>query len=335
MRISGTGLMLHSQQRKGRPAAFVMPGELPAVENQTPSLRQPQRTAPPTMFSAASHRHEVCSIGVPIPRQEPVLNAILKQEPRSSATDTLRLCAVSKRFELPQGRLEVLEEISLDVAPGEFVCIVGGSGCGKSTLLRLIAGLDTDYSGSIAYAGRTVDRPDLTRGIIFQEHRLFPWLTVEQNIQLAFSATNVPQREQRARLRDQIQRVGLEGFEKAWPHQISGGMAQRAAIARALINRPRLLLLDEPLGALDALTRLKLQQELQRLWLDVGITMVMVTHDIEEAVFLADRIVVMTSRPGRIHRIVPVPLPHPRERTEVRFNTIKHDVLGDFADSVP
>ncbi len=268
--------------------------------------------------------------------QEIPLNAILKPEPcNSPVRNTLQLRAVSKSFDLPQGRLQVMDDISLDVAPGEFVCIVGGSGCGKSTLLRLIAGLDTDYIGSIAYEGQAIERPDLSRGIIFQEHRLFPWLTVEQNIQLAFSATGVPHREQRERVREQIHRVGLDGFEKAWPHQISGGMAQRAAIARALINRPKLLLLDEPLGALDALTRLKLQQELQRLWLDVGITMVMVTHDIEEAVFLADRIVVMTSHPGRIHRIVPVPLPHPRERTEVRFNTIKHDVLGDFAKGAP
>ena len=287
------------------------------------------------MFSVAGHRHEVCSTSVRIPRQEFALNAIFQPEPHRPAPDALRLHSVSKNFELPQGRLGVLEEISLDVAPGEFVCIVGGSGCGKSTLLRLIAGLDTDYTGSIVYEGRTVDRPDLERGIIFQEHRLFPWMTVEENVRLAFSATAVPPREQRERVREQIHRVGLDGFEKAWPHQISGGMAQRAAIARALVNRPKLLLLDEPLGALDALTRLKLQQELQRLWLDVGITMVMVTHDIEEAVYLADRIVVMTSRPGRIHRIVPVPLPHPRERTEALFNSIKHDVLGDFAADAP
>ena len=248
---------------------------------------------------------------------------------------TLQLRAVSKSFNLPQGRLQVLNDVSLNVAPGEFVCVVGGSGCGKSTLLRLIAGLDTDYAGGLAYESQDITGPDLSRGIIFQEHRLFPWLTVEQNIQLAFRATRVPKAEQKERVREQIHRVGLNGFEKAWPHQISGGMAQRAAIARALINRPKLLLLDEPLGALDALTRLKLQQELQRLWLDVGITMIMVTHDIEEAVFLADRIVVMTSRPGRVNRIVPVPLPHPRERTEVAFNAIKHDVLGDFVEGAP
>lgn len=245
----------------------------------------------------------------------------------------MQLRNVSKTFELPRERLPVLDDISLDVAPGEFVCIVGASGCGKSTLLRLVAGLDTEYSGSLAYEGRPITGPDLERGIIFQEHRLFPWLTVEQNIQLAFGATSVPLQEQKERVREQIQRVGLSGFETAWPHQISGGMAQRAAIARALINRPRLLLLDEPLGALDALTRLKMQQELQRLWIDVGITMIMVTHDIEEAVFLADRIVVMSSRPGKIKRIVRVPLPHPRERTEPLFNAIKHDVLGDFAES--
>jgi sulfonate transport system ATP-binding protein len=269
-------------------------------------------------------------------RREPVAGALSKPRSASRATgDALQLRAVSKSFDLTQGRLQVLDGISLDVAPGEFVCIVGGSGCGKSTLLRLISGLDTGYAGSIVYEGKAVTGPDLSRGIIFQEHRLFPWLTVEQNIQLAFSATGVHRHEQKERVREQIHRVGLDGFEKAWPHQISGGMAQRAAIARALINRPKLLLLDEPLGALDALTRLKLQQELQRLWLDAGITMVMVTHDIEEAVFLADRIVVMTSRPGRIHRIVRVPLPHPRDRTEASFNAIKHDVLGDFAEGAP
>jgi sulfonate transport system ATP-binding protein len=249
-------------------------------------------------------------------------------QPRPAA---VQLRKVSKTFALRDGKLEVLQDVSLDVATGEFVCIVGASGCGKSTLLRLIAGLDTEHSGSVIYEGEPVTGPDLSRGIVFQEHRLFPWLTVEQNIELAFGATPIGRHERRERVQEQIHRVGLSGFERAWPHQISGGMAQRAAIARALVNRPRLLLLDEPLGALDALTRLKLQQELQRLWLDVGITMVMVTHDIEEAVFLADRVVAMTARPGRVHRIVPVPLPHPRNRTDAAFNAIKHDILEEFA----
>jgi ABC-type nitrate/sulfonate/bicarbonate transport system ATPase subunit len=245
----------------------------------------------------------------------------------------LQLRGVSKSFTLANGPLKVLDDVTLDVAPGEFVCILGASGCGKSTLLRLVAGLDTDFTGSIVYEGEPVTGPDLARCIIFQEHRLFPWLNVEQNIQFAFSATKIPKRKQQERAAEQIRRVGLTGFERAWPHQISGGMAQRAAIARALVNRPKLLLLDEPLGALDALTRLRLQQELQRLWLDVGVTMVMVTHDIEEAVFLADRIVVLDSRPGRIRRVVDVPMAHPRERTAADFNAVKHDVLADFAET--
>lgn len=253
-------------------------------------------------------------------------------ELRHDTGRSLSLRQVSKSFSLPSGPLQVLDGIDLDVRPGEFVCIVGASGCGKSTLLRLVAGLDTDFGGTIRYGDAPIVGPDLSRGLVFQEHRLFPWLTVEDNIRVAFGATRVPRREQRERVREQIARVGLEGFEKAYPHQISGGMAQRAAIARALVTRPQLLLLDEPLGALDALTRLKLQHELQRLWLDVGITMIMVTHDIEEAVFLADRIVVLDARPGRIHRIVPVPPAHPRDRSSPSLNLIKLDVLGDFLD---
>ena len=154
---------------------------------------------------------------------------------------------------------------------------------------------------------------------------------MEENVALAFSATDVPEAERKRRVHEQIEVVGLHGFEHAYPHQISGGMSQRVAIARALVLRPKLLLLDEPFGALDALTRLKLQQELQRLWEHEGLTTILVTHDVEEAVFLGDRIVVMESHPGRIKRIVPVPLPRPRERTALEFQRIKADVLTDFA----
>lgn len=259
------------------------------------------------------------------------MNAVTSAQALAALSQpVLSLRGIDKRFHLAQGELHVLDDIALDVRPGEFVCIVGASGCGKSTLLRLVAGLDENYSGDIRYEGRAVKGTALERGFIFQEHRLFPWLSVEENIRLAFAATRVPAAEQKQRVLEQIHRVGLDGFEAAYPHQISGGMAQRAAIARALVNRPRLLLLDEPLGALDALTRLKLQQELQRIWQESGVTMIMVTHDIEEAVFLADRIVVLDARPGRIKRIVPVDLPHPRERTHSQFNAIKRDVLGDF-----
>ena len=245
----------------------------------------------------------------------------------------LRVQNVRKAYSLENASLPVLDDISLDVAQGEFVSIVGASGCGKSTLLRLIAGLESGYDGAIVYQGERVVAPELTRGIVFQEHRLLPWLTVEQNVALAFSATDVSTAERRTRVAEQIATVGLGGFEKAYPHQISGGMSQRVAIARALVVRPQLLLLDEPFGALDALTRLKLQQELQRLWERDGLTTILVTHDVEEAVFLGDRIVVMTSRPGRVRRIVPVPLPRPRVRSAADFQRIKEDVMADFSDA--
>ena len=212
------------------------------------------------------------------------------------------------------------------------MAIVGASGCGKSTLLRLIAGLDTECEGAISWRGEPVKGPSLDRGIVFQEHRLFPWMTVEQNVALAFGATRVAQPERGDRVAQQLAVVGLSGFANAYPHQISGGMSQRVAIARALVLRPQLLLLDEPFGALDALTRLKMQQELQRLWEIDGLTTVLVTHDVEEAVYLADRIVVMSARPGTIKRVVRVQLPRPRVRSSEAFQRIKEDVLADFAD---
>lgn len=242
----------------------------------------------------------------------------------------LRIRAVEKSYQLDNRTLQVLEGINLEVQSGEFVSIVGASGCGKSTLLRLIAGLDGGYAGDIVYQGKRITGTDLDRGIVFQEHRLFPWLSVWDNIMLAFAATDVPEHERKARVQAQIELVGLSGFEKAYPHQISGGMSQRVAIARALVLRPQLLLLDEPFAALDALTRLKLQQELVRLWEHEGLTTVLVTHDVEEAVFLGDRVVVMEAKPGRIKRIVPVNLPRPRSRATLEFQRIKEDVLTDF-----
>lgn len=258
------------------------------------------------------------------------LRAVENQRPEPADT-SLQIRDVEKTYHLRGQDLRVLDHVHLDVRPGEFVSIVGASGCGKSTLLRLIAGLDTEFQGSIVYQGKPVTGTDLARGIVFQEHRLFPWMTVEQNVALAFTATDVPQAERDQRVRDQIAVVGLNGFEKAYPHQISGGMSQRVAIARALVLRPQLLLLDEPFGALDALTRLKLQQELERLWEHEGLTTILVTHDVEEAVFLGDRIVVMESHPGRIKRIVDVPLTRPRDRGAHEFQRIKADVLSDFA----
>ncbi|ANY15186.1 ABC transporter ATP-binding protein [Bordetella pseudohinzii] len=250
----------------------------------------------------------------------------------SSALDLL-LQGVGKRYASPQadqGVLQVLDGIDLRIPAGEFLSIVGASGCGKSTLLRLVLGLDAQYEGQITLGGAPLRGTGPERGIVFQDHRLFPWLTVAQNIAVGLRNARASAAEKRDRVAEHIALVGLEGFEQSYPHQISGGMAQRVAIARGLVNRPRVLLLDEPFGALDALTRARLQAELQRIWQKERITMILVTHDVEEAVFLGDRIVVMQPRPGRIRRIVPVPLAHARNRSDPRFIQIRDDVLSDF-----
>ncbi|MCX7250284.1 MAG: ABC transporter ATP-binding protein [Burkholderiales bacterium] len=245
---------------------------------------------------------------------------------------TLSLRALNKQYEVKGQALPVLQDINLTIAPGEFVSIVGSSGCGKSTLLRLIIGLEGDYQGEILLDGQRISGTSLKRGIVFQEHRLFPWLTVEKNVALGLLNADQSEASKRQAVQQHIELVGLKGFETAYPHQLSGGMSQRVAIARALVNRPEILLLDEPFGALDAMTRAHLQQELQRIWQQEGITMILVTHDVEEAVFLGDRVVVMEPRPGRIRRIVPVELEHPRERASYRFGRVKDAVLGEFAE---
>lgn len=245
---------------------------------------------------------------------------------------TLDIKNLSKHYQVKGEPLPVLENISLSIKPGEFVSIVGSSGCGKSTLLRLIIGLEEDYIGDIQLDGNRIVGTSLDRGIVFQEHRLFPWLTVEQNIGLGLLNSDLSEASKQKTIKEHITLVGLEGFESAYPHQISGGMSQRVAIARALVNRPEVLLLDEPFGALDALTRTYLQQELQHIWQAEGITMILVTHDVEEAVYLGDRVVVMQPRPGRIKRIVDVPLARPRDRASYAFAEIKEDVLSEFSE---
>lgn len=244
---------------------------------------------------------------------------------------TLDIRGLNKRYEVRGEALPVLQDIHLTIEPGAFVSIVGSSGCGKSTLLRLVIGLEGDYQGEILLNGQRIAGTSLNRGIVFQEHRLFPWLTVEKNVALGLLNSNLTEGMQRATVREHIELVGLSGFEKAYPHQLSGGMSQRVAIARALVNRPDILLLDEPFGALDAMTRAHLQQELLRIWQQEGITMILVTHDVEEAVFLGDQVVVMEPRPGRIRRVVPVDLPHPRERTSFAFAAAKEAVMHEFA----
>lgn len=255
----------------------------------------------------------------------------LRRSLQTRASGSLTVVSVGKQFTSRKQSLQVLADINLAIRPGEFVAIVGASGCGKSTLLRLLAGLDTQFEGELLHNGQPIRGTSLARGLVFQDHRLLPWLTVRQNVEVALLNSKLTAAEREERITHGIEQVGLTAFIDAWPHQLSGGMAQRAAIARALASRPEVLLLDEPLGALDALTRLKMQQELRRLWQEEGITMVMVTHDIEEAVFLADRVIVLDARPGRIRREVPVNLPHPRARTDATFVALRDSLLTDFA----
>lgn len=247
---------------------------------------------------------------------------------------TLEIKELHKQYQVRGKSLPVLEDISLSVKPGEFVSIVGSSGCGKSTLLKLIIGLEDDYQGELLLDGNRIAGTSLDRGIVFQEHRLFPWLTVEQNIGIGLlNNTRLSEEEKRRSVREHIELVGLQEFASAYPAQLSGGMSQRVAIARALVNRPEVLLLDEPFGALDAFTRTFLQQELEKIWEQEGITMILVTHDVEEAVYLSDRVVVMQPRPGRIKRIVEVPLPRERNRNSPAFAAIKEDILREFSDA--
>ncbi|MDR2495256.1 MAG: ABC transporter ATP-binding protein, partial [Spirochaetaceae bacterium] len=212
----------------------------------------------------------------------------------------LEIREISKRFPRTDAPdIVVLDNINLTFHPGEFISLIGPSGCGKSTLLRLIAGLITADSGSLTLDGAEIRGPGHERGLVFQDPTLFPWKTVYENIAFGLRARGVYARE-KAGIPDFFRLVGLEGFEKSYPHHLSGGMAQRAALARALVNNPKVLLLDEPLGALDAFTRMNMQDELLKIWERRRMTAVMVTHDVDEAVYMADRIVVMSARPAKI-----------------------------------
>jgi sulfonate transport system ATP-binding protein len=247
--------------------------------------------------------------------------------PEAAAAD-IRAAGISKTFQGQEGDVVALLDVSLQVRPGEFLSIIGGSGCGKSTLLRIVAGLERPDAGEVTVADQRVSGPGKDRGIMFQDHRLLPWLTVERNV--AFGLGQLPRREALDLARETLGVVGLAGFEQAYPHQLSGGMAQRAALARVLVNKPRVLLLDEPFGALDALTKIQMQEELLRLWQAERATVILVTHDIDEAVFLGDRVAIMASRPGTIRRFVPVDLPRPRDRSSADFVRIRKSLFGEF-----
>lgn len=248
--------------------------------------------------------------------------------PPDGSHGSLRIRGLSKTFAQKTGPVLALDNIDLHIAPGQFISIVGGSGCGKSTLLRIIAGFETDYVGEVSLHGEPIRKPGLDRGMVFQEHRLLPWLTVEENIALGLN--NMSRDEVRRRIDEHLELVGLAGFAKAYPGQLSGGMSQRVAIARALANQPEILLLDEPFGALDALTKIQMQNEILRIWQAEKTTMILVTHDIDEAIFLGDQVVVMSSRPGTIRRLLPVHLPRPRDRSSPEFIELRREIYGEF-----
>jgi ABC-type nitrate/sulfonate/bicarbonate transport system ATPase subunit len=236
---------------------------------------------------------------------------------------TIQLRNVTKTF----GQLEVLSEINLTVDKGEFAAIVGPSGCGKSTALRMIAGLERPTTGEVLANGEPIVKPDPRRILIFQEHALYPWRTVEQNVGFGLELANVPEKERKARVDEVLDKVGLNGFQNYYPHQLSGGMRQRASIARALVMNPEVLLLDEPYGALDAITRLTMQNELIKLWQGTGKTVLLITHDIDEAVYLADTIYVMSPRPGRVIRSVKSDMPRPRDRNSAEFVHLRQQIM--------
>jgi len=242
---------------------------------------------------------------------------------------SLRVRDASKYFAAVNGAAVgglALDRVSLFVSAGELVSIVGPSGCGKSTLLRLIAGLTPATDGELLVGDEPITEPSAERGLVFQDPNLFPWLTVRRNIEAGLVARGVLKQE-RGQVDKFMRLVGLETFADAFPHHLSGGMAQRVALARAMINHPKVLLLDEPLGALDAFTRMRMQDEVLRLWQARRTTMLLVTHDIDEAIYMSDRIVIMTPRPGRIEQIIPVKINRPRDRSSEDFLRLRGDIL--------
>jgi sulfonate transport system ATP-binding protein len=235
----------------------------------------------------------------------------------------LRLERLSKTY---ADGTQALSAINVEVGGGEILALVGGSGCGKTTLLRLIAGLDTATEGRVIVSGETITSPHEAVGIVFQEPRLLPWLKVEDNV--GFGLAGLPAAERRERVDHALERVGLAGYGKRWPRELSGGQQQRIAIARAFVARPKVLLLDEPFSALDAFTRASLHEHLLLLWEETRPTVVMVTHDVEEAVTLADRIIVMRPKPGRVYETVSAHLDRPRDKLSAGFEKTKRRVMN-------
>jgi NitT/TauT family transport system ATP-binding protein len=248
---------------------------------------------------------------------------------RASATPKVSIRGVDKVFRRKKDDLVVLQGVDLEVRAGEFVCLLGPSGCGKSTLLNIVGGFDVPSSGTVEIDGQPVLGPDPRRVFVFQEYGIFPWASVWDNV--ALGLRDKAQAEQHTIVQHYVDLVGLKGFEKSFPSELSGGMRQRVAVARALAVKPDVIFMDEPLGALDSLTRLQMRGEILRIWQQEKMTVLFVTHDVDESLQLADRVVVMSPRPGRIAEIVPVNLPHPRDIGSPEYGRLKnrlYELLG-------
>jgi ABC-type nitrate/sulfonate/bicarbonate transport system ATPase subunit len=253
----------------------------------------------------------------------------------SAAAKPISVRGIAKTYQSKTGApVEALAPIDLEIAAGEFVVIVGPSGCGKSTLLNMLAGFGEPSSGEARVGGERIEGPDIDRGMVFQSYALFPWRSVIGNVEFGLERKGMAKRERRRTALEYLRMVGLEDFAERAINELSGGMKQRVAIARAFAPQPSIILMDEPFGALDALTRRFLQQQLLRIWQQFRRTAVFVTHSVPEAIMLADRIVVMTARPGRIKRITTVDLPHPRESTSERFRDYERELYAELDEEL-
>jgi NitT/TauT family transport system ATP-binding protein len=264
--------------------------------------------------AALSHAAE--SLALPSYREQSEEVAAFFRELRQRPV-VLEIDRLGKSFDSAKGKVTALQDVSFEVHRKEFVSVIGPSGCGKSTLIRLLAGLDQPTRGAVRLDGKVVDGPGKDRGMVFQGYTLFPWLTVKDNVTFGPRMSGLSAREADHKALEWLDVIGLRRFADHYPDQLSGGMKQRVAIARALANEPRILLMDEPFGALDAQTRAGMQAHLMRVWDSVDLTILFITHDLDEAVYLSDRIVVLAAHPGRIAEVIEVPVPRPRDRSQL------------------